>query len=207
MCYDFLLHCRGESFREALLHVGELRSLVTPSVRVLAMTATISRPSREYIQTLLGMHSPKVFTMSPCKDNIKYSLCSCDSLEEAFSPLLKELKELRTALPRTVVFCRTMNHCSAVYFFFKDGMKHGFLEPVDAPDLSRYRLVDMFHRHTDPDVKSNIVQLFTSDSQLRIVICTTAFGMGIDCQNVRQVFHFGPPDDTSSYVQQTGRCG
>lgn len=86
-------------------------------------------------------------------------------------------------------------------------MKEGFCEPKDAPDLSRYRLVDMFHKHTDPLVKTNVIKLFTSQSQLRIVICTTAFGMGIDCHDVHHVFHFGPPDYTESYVQETGRCG
>lgn len=68
----------------------------------------------------------------------------------------------------------------------------------------------MFHRYTDADVKSNIVSAFTSnmsESPLRIVICTMAFGMGIDCTGVRRVIHFGPPDNTESYIQETGRCG
>ena len=78
---------------------------------------------------------------------------------------------------------------------------------TDAPDQSRFRLVDMFHRHTDPSVRSNIVQLFTSESQLRIVICTVSFGMGINCPDVRRVIHVSPPDDTESYIQETGRCG
>jgi ATP-dependent DNA helicase RecQ len=39
------------------------------------------------------------------------------------------------------------------------------------------------------------------------VICTMAFGIGIDCSEVRQVFHFGPPDDNATYIQETGRCG
>ena len=34
------------------------------------------------------------------------------------------------------------------------------MEPRDAPDLSKYRVVDMFHRHTDADVKSNIISAF-----------------------------------------------
>ena len=49
--------------------------------------------------------------------------------------------------------------------------------------------------------------LFKSESNLRVVIATMAFGMGIDCQNVRQIIHVGIPDDVCSYIQETGRAG
>ena len=40
-----------------------------------------------------------------------------------------------------------------------------------------------------------------------MVICTIAFGMGIDCVYVRQVIHWGPSSDIESYVQECGRAG
>ena len=67
----------------------------------------------------------------------------------------------------------------------KQHLGQDFVEPMDAPGLSKYRLIDMFHRHTDPTVQENIIKLFTSPSQLRIVISTISFGMGIDCPGVR----------------------
>ena len=39
------------------------------------------------------------------------------------------------------------------------------------------------------------------------MIATVAFGMGIDCKDVRQEIHFGPPVDIESYVQETGQAG
>ena len=48
---------------------------------------------------------------------------------------------------------------------------------------------------------------FTKPSQLRIVIATIAFGMGIDCPDVHHIIHFGPPDDVEAYIQETGRAG
>ncbi len=78
---------RGESFRETFLHVGELRSLVSPNVRMMALTESISRSAREFSQRLLGMHSPKVFAISPSKANIKFHVChGFESIEEAFTP-------------------------------------------------------------------------------------------------------------------------
>ena len=42
---------------------------------------------------------------------------------------------------------------------------------------------------------------------IRIVISTIAFGMGVDCADVRQIVYVGMPDDTESYIQETGRAG
>ena len=40
-----------------------------------------------------------------------------------------------------------------------------------------------------------------------MVIATTAYGLGIDCLDVRHVINFGLPSDIESYVQETGRAG
>ncbi len=47
----------------------------------------------------------------------------------------------------------------------------------------------------------------TPDSCLRVVIATIAFGMGLDCPNVRRVLHWGPSSDIELYLQETGRAG
>lgn len=61
---------------------------------------------------------------------------------------------------------------------------------------------------TEQDVKEKIVRSFTqSDSILRVVVATIAFGMGVDCRDVRQVIHYGYSNDIDSYVQETGRAG
>lgn len=71
-----------------------------------------------------------------------------------------------------------------------------FTEPISAPDLARFRLIDMFTACTDREVKDNILTAFcTPDSQLRVVIATITFGMGLDCPNVRRVISWGPSRD------------
>ena len=86
-------------------------------------------------------------------------------------------------------------------------MKENFTEPIGAPDLSRYRLVEMFTRCTQVYVKETIVDQFTKPSQLRIVIGTIAFGMGIDSPDVREVINWGVSADCEMYVQESGCAG
>jgi len=82
-----------------------------------------------------------------------------------------------------------------------------FTHPEDAPDIPEFRLVDMFTSVVEPGHKSDIIRLFKTNGILRVVIATVAFGMGVDCHDVRQVIHVGLPDDICSYVQETGRAG
>ena len=66
----------------------------------------------------------------------------------------------------------------------------------------------MFSACTPPDVKPLIIGEFTNgQSSLRVVIATIAFGMGLNCPNVRRVIHWGPANDIESYIQETGRGG
>ena len=47
----------------------------------------------------------------------------------------------------------------------------------------------------------------TSCNTLRLLITTTAFGMGVDCRDIRYIVHWGVPSDVEQYVQETGRAG
>lgn len=81
-------------------------------------------------------------------------------------------------------------------------------DPIGYPNISRFRLVDMFTACNTPTLKNSIISSFSQPrSRLRVVIATVAFGMGIDCPNVRQVIHWGPPSDPEMYIQETGRDG
>ena len=55
--------------------------------------------------------------------------------------------------------------------------------------------------------QQSVVRQFTSSSPLRIVVCTIAFGMGIDSPDVRANIHWGVSEDCEMYVQESGRAG
>ena len=130
-----------------------------------------------------------------------------NNYQEALSLLLSGLVKQRKDFPRTIIYCQRLVECGRIYRHLRDSLGREFTEPVGAPDLPQFRLVDMFHSSIDVEIKESILASFTKPSQLRVVIATVAFGMGIDCADVRQVFHVGPPEDVECYIQETGRAG
>ena len=203
-----ITHCRGETFRKEFAKLGEVRSLLPHGVHVMALTATATKTSRRDICKKLGMVNPFVLSQSPNKQNIKYSVVRKDEgIEIAFAPLLEELKTNRESTERTIIFCRTYDSTGRIYSYLKHGMGREFTKPIGAPNLPQFRLVDMFSACTRPDVKDEILSRFSSSSSLRLVVATIAFGLGLDCPDVRRIIHWGPPSDLESYIQEVGRAG
>lgn len=207
--YILKLQYRGLSFREVFLRVKEMRSMLT-NMHVMALTATATTQLRESVTEALGMVTPATITRSPDKINILYSCVDMKgSLEKNLDAILHELQQKRVLLPRIIIFCKVKADCGKLYSYFKSKMGAEFTEPVGAnARLTKRRLVDMFFTGTETAVKDDIIYNFTTPaSPLRIVICTQAFGMGVDCPDVRLVIHVGAPVDFEMYVQEVGRAG
>ena len=79
-------------------------------------------------------------------------------------------------MPRMIIYGRSYGICADIFFYFKSQLGEDITEPVDAPDLAKFRLVDVFTNVTDQSQKDRILDAFTRDSQLQIVIATIAFG-------------------------------
>ena len=66
----------------------------------------------------------------------------------------------------------------------------------------------MFHSCTDEDTKDRILNDFRqTDSKIKVVVCTIAFGMGISIPNVEIVLHLGCPKNPLAYWQELARAG
>ena len=145
---------------------------------------------------------------NPYKANIYYVVQKKRSIEECFLPIVQEVTHNTIKAERTIIFCRSLKDCFAIYQYFRMHLKQDMYYPKGSPCVSKYRLVDMFTSITDDTVKTSIIQNFTSrEGCCRVVIGTIAFGMGLDSPNVRSVMHWGPSSDIESYVQESGRVG
>ena len=92
--------------------------------------------------------------------------------------------------------------------FLKKKIGTIFTEPAGYPNVSAYRLVDMYSRVSTIEKKEEVLQSFcVCGRKLCLVIATTAFGLGIDCPDIRRIIHWGLPTSMEEYVQEAGRAG
>ena len=204
----YLVFFRGDYFRKEFKNLATVRCLIPSSVHIMVMTATATTTTRDAIIRILELIDPAVIMASPDKPNITYTVCEKMSIECTFAPVLEKIRESRCRMPRIIIFCRRCEECAEIYLFFYSALRKEFTEPVGAPNLAMFRLVDMYTSVTRKPIKDSIIASFVKpDTPLRIVICTIAFGTGIDCLDVHQVIHWGPSSDIESYVQECGRAG
>jgi superfamily II DNA helicase RecQ len=66
----------------------------------------------------------------------------------------------------------------------------------------------MYHAQTPQRIKDKVLSdIVNCDSQIRLVIATSALGMGVNIPDIYRVIHYGIPEDIESYVQAVGRGG
>ena len=161
------------------------------------------------IMEILLMDSPFIIYESPDKPNIAYSvfyMSRDESLQKYFEWLVKELLEHDINSTRTIIYCQTIKQCSLLYAILKgmlgDGMYAG-----EIGDRKRV-LLEMLHSCTPDANKEVVLQAFKEhDSELRVLVATIAFGMGVDSRGVYRVIHFGPSKNIEANIQETGRGG
>ena len=198
---------RGKIFRKVLSRLGEVRNLLPERVNIMALTATTTVTLRKEVARMLSMKNEAVITMSPNRFNVIYTIRFMATVAQTFSPLVSAICEMSTKVPKTIIYCRTKDEVANLYLFFKTTLQENFLYPRDTPDHPEYRMVDMYMSCTDPHVKEIIAHRFKKEDTPRVLIATVGFGTGIDCPDVCQVIHYGPPDNMEAYVQETGRAG
>ena len=177
---------------------------------IMALTATATRTTQKVVKKCLAIKESKtcVISVTPNKPN------TCGERERGHVryiivlPITEQLKAGGTSSNRIVIYCHNHKDVAEFYEPFQSMLGPSFTDPSDFLDLAKYQLVDMYTSVTAKSVKELIVKSFCNPlGRLRVVICTIAFGMGLDCPNVCQIIHWGPAEDLEGYVQQTGRSG
>lgn len=197
-------------FRTWYGNLGEINSLISSDVPSIVLTATASKATKKDIFKTLNLRdSTFVIERSPEKQNIRFGVQYLDkntSFASTFHSLIEEVRTKKDSCERTMIFCQTRKQCALVYNTFEESLGtdfylHGNRNPKE-------RLVEMFHAGTPPSVKAHVLKnICDTEGHIRVIACTVAFGMGVNCRGVHRVIHFGPSKNIECYVQECGRAG
>ena len=172
------------------------------------MTGTATREVYHCVVKRLSLRDPAVIGISPSRDNIKYHVEPPLSMQHLCEMFADNIRIHHTGFPKTLIFCPTIAQCSLIYRTLRDLLENEFTDPPGYPDFHKYRLIDMYTRASSNEIKKKILESFmTEGGKLRLLIATSAFSMGIDCPDICNVIHMGPPSCLVQYVQETGRGG
>ena len=143
---------------------------------------------------MLNMTAVKTIRMSPDNRNVKYVVEKAKSeLQDTFGWLISDM--INNPHAEKTIFCQSLKACGDIY----DTFQH-FL-----PCKSK---VAMYHSKTPLDIKENVLSdLMSADGSIRLVIATSALGMGVNLPNIKRIVMFGVPESVESYLQAVGRGG
>lgn len=179
-------HCISEwgyDFRPSYLAIEKLRELV-PEAPVLALTATATNEVVEDIQEKLKFRKKNVIKGEFTRENLVYFVRHSDS---KITDLTKVVKSIRGT---GIVYLRSRKKTREI-------AEHLIRNNISA---------DFFHAGLTYESRVYKQDKWSRD-ELRIMVATNAFGMGIDKSNVRFVIHMDIPDSPESYYQEAGRAG
>ena len=204
----YLCFFRGDRFRRAFSAIGQLRSLLPESIHVMALTATATMQTLEIVSERLGLFDPVVVAVTCNRPNIFLNVQPKEKLDEFSLLMSQQIIEKKLDYPKTIIFCQNYQDCSNLYLSLVERLGRNKTNPAGYPNLVEYRLLSMYTRASTLQMKQTVMSLFSkTNSTLRVIIATTAFSMGIDCPDVRQVIHWGAPCSIEQYVQEIGRAG
>lgn len=186
----------GQDFRVDYLYIGKFisdyqkkKKLATP-IPVSCFTATakqkVIQDICDYFKQTLNLDL-QIFASTASRSNLRYSVIHADTDEEKYVKLRSLIAE--SSCPTIVYVSRTKRTKQLAEKLSRDGYK-----------------ALPFNGRMDADEKIANQDAFMSD-QVRIIVATSAFGMGVDKKDVGLVVHYDISDSLENYVQEAGRAG
>lgn len=174
----------ADSFREAFQDIGKFLSLLPIRPNVLALTATATHSTLSKIEEYLHLVNPKVIEAPIDRKNLIYRVYEVKHKRSFLINIIQKYLD-----KKGIIYCLTRKRVEELYSFLKEEGIH----------------CTYYHGGLDAKVKKQNQTLFT-DGDVNWLVCTNAFGMGIDIPNIRIVLAFEMPQSLEDLVQQMGRA-
>ena len=168
----------GYDFRPSYLNIAAVRELL-PNVPVLALTATATPETIDDIQDKLGFTEKNVLRKSFHRDNLIYVVRRTMNKAEQVAHILSKVPG------SAIVYVRNRKR---------------------AQELADFLHTDYYHAGLTTKERNDRQEAWTR-GDIRVIVATNAFGMGIDKPDVRVVIHVDLPNTIESYYQEAGRAG
>ncbi len=172
----------GYDFRPDYLRIGELRERI--DAPVIAVTATATPPVAQDIMERLGFREKLLLKSGFERPNLSYIV---RQVEDKYSQILN----VCNGVPGTgIVYARNRRKCEELSaFLMAQGVSASF-----------------YHAGLGGQARAERQAAWKSGA-VRVMVCTNAFGMGIDKPDVRFVVHYDLPESPEAYFQEAGRAG
>ena len=173
----------GYDFRPSYLAIANIRKDF-PDVPILALTATATPDVVDDIQNRLAFREKRVFKMSFARKNLAYLVRHTSNKSQYLIRILSNTKG------------------SAIVYVRSRKQTQEYADLLNQTNIS----ATAYHAGLENLEKDKRQKLWQTD-QIRVMVATNAFGMGIDKPDVRTVVHTDCPDCIEAYFQEAGRAG
>jgi ATP-dependent DNA helicase RecQ len=176
----------GHDFRPAYLELGRaIKALGSPPV--LALTATAPTAVIDDIRAQLDLSDLNVINTGTFRSNLKYEVVQVDNDDAKQARVIELLNELDGI---GIIYTSTVKHAESIAELLQS---HGIA-------------AERYHGRLSSKERHEIQERFMR-GELKAIVATNAFGMGIDKSDIRFVIHYSLPGSIDAYYQESGRAG
>mgnify|MGYP003303422073 CR=1 FL=1 len=173
----------GYDFRPSYLRIAEVRRYM-PDVPILALTASATPRVVEDIMDKLQFSTPNIIRNSFARPNLSYAVRHVEDKEEQLLRIINNVEG------SGIIYLRSREGCEKL-----------------TENLINQGISASYYHAGLPHAEREIRQEEWIEGNVRIMVATNAFGMGIDKADVRFVIHYTECDSLENYYQEAGRAG